>query len=197
MLTVAYPVGVLADEAHDTGSPGEDRGARDEPVRIVAYDREWADRFDQERAALADAIGDWIVGGIHHVGSTAVPGLDAKPVIDILAGVEDLSGSRPCFDRLATLDYVYFPYRSDEMHWFCKPSPSRRTHHLHLVPTDSARFHDELAFRDYLRAHLDVAREYGTLKRRLAVEFRHEREAYTSAKTDFIRETLLRAAVER
>lgn len=185
------------DEAHGLRSPGEHGADSDEPVRIVPYDLAWPERFEQERAALTDAIGDWVVGGIHHVGSTAVPGLDAKPVIDILAGVADLNGSRPCFDRLATLRYVYSPYRGDEMHWFCKPSPSRRTHHLHLVPTDSARFHDELAFRDYLRAHLDVAGEYATLKRRLAVEFRHDREAYTSAKTDFIRETLLRAAVER
>lgn len=184
-------------EAHDAGSPGEDGGASDEPVRIVAYDQEWPERFERERSALADAIGDWVVGGIHHVGSTAVPGLDAKPVIDILAGVPDLSGSRRCFDRLARLRYVYFPYRSDEMHWFCKPAPSRRTHHLHLVPAGSPRFDDELAFRDYLRTHLDVAREYGTLKRSLAVEFRHDREAYTDAKTDFIRETLRRSADER
>lgn len=183
-----------ADEAHDTGSPGEGHGTSDEPVRIVAYDQEWPERFDQERAALTDAIGDWVLGGIHHVGSTAVPGLDAKPVIDILAGVADLSGSRSCFDRLTRLHYVYFPYRSNEMHWFCKPSPSRRTHHLHLVPTGSPRFHDELAFRDYLRTHLDVAREYGTLKRRLAVDFRHDREAYTDAKTGFIRATLVRSA---
>ncbi len=185
------------DEAHDTGSPGDDGGASDEPVRIVVYDHAWPKRFEQERVALDDAIGGWVVGGIHHVGSTAVPDLDAKPVIDILAGVADLNGSRPCFDRLARLRYVYFPYRSDEMHWFCKPSPSRRTHHLHLVPTGSPRFHDELAFRDYLRTHLDVAREYGTLKHRLAVEFRHDREAYTDAKADFIRETLLRAADDR
>ena len=187
---------MLADGAHDTGSLGEDGGWSDEPVRIVTYDLAWPERFEQERAALDDAIGDWVLGGIYHVGSTAVPGLDAKPVIDVLAGVADLSSSRPCFDRLARLRYVYFPYRSDEMHWFCKPSPSRRTHHLHLVPTGSPRFRDELAFRDYLRTHLDVARQYATLKHRLALEFRHDREAYTDEKTDFIRETLLRAAEE-
>jgi GrpB-like predicted nucleotidyltransferase (UPF0157 family) len=185
---------VPTDEAHDTGSPGENTAASDEPVRIVAYDEGWPERFEHERAALATAIGHWVVGGIHHVGSTAIPGMEAKPVIDILVGVEDLGGSRGCFDPLARLRYVYFPYRSDEMHWFCKPDPSRRTHHLHLVPADSPRFHDELAFRDYLRAHRDMVREYGALKRRLAAEFRHDREAYTDAKTDFILMILHRAA---
>src|SRR5271165_1190064 len=99
-------------------------GARpmaDEPVRIVPYDPVWPERFEEERAALADAIGDWVFGGIHHVGSTSVPGLESKPVIDILVGVRDLNESRSCFGRLARLGYLYAPYRSGEMHWFCKP----------------------------------------------------------------------------
>ena len=72
------------------------------------------------------------------------------------------------------------------MHWFCKPDPARRTHHLHLIPTSSPRFADELAFRDYLRAHPDRAKEYGTLKRSLAAEHAEDREAYTRAKADFV-----------
>ena len=95
----------------------------DEPIRIAAYDPAWPARFEQERLALAAAIGDWAVGGIHHIGSTAVPGLDAKPIIDVLVGVEDLEASRACFDPLAGLDYLYAPYRTEEMHWFCKPHP--------------------------------------------------------------------------
>jgi GrpB-like predicted nucleotidyltransferase (UPF0157 family) len=166
----------------------------DEPVRIVPYDSDWPARFEEERALLASAIGDWAVGGIHHVGSTSVPGLDSKPVIDILTGVSSLEESRACFDQLAGLDYLYAPYRTHEMHWFCKPHPSRRTHHLHLVPTTSARFRDELAFRDYLRDHRDVAQEYGVLKRRLAEKFEQDREAYTDAKTDFIIATLRHTA---
>jgi GrpB-like predicted nucleotidyltransferase (UPF0157 family) len=165
----------------------------DEPVRIVPYDPGWPMRFEREREALSAVIGDWVTGGIHHVGSTSVPGLGSKPVIDILVGVRDLEESRSCFDRLAGLGYLYAPYRSGEMHWFCKPDPSRRTHHLHLVPSGSSRFRDELAFRDYLRAHRDVAEEYGALKRRLAKKFRHDREAYTDAKTEFILAIVQRA----
>jgi GrpB-like predicted nucleotidyltransferase (UPF0157 family) len=76
------------------------------------------------------------------------------------------------------------------MHWFCKPHPSRRTHHLHLVPADSQRYADELAFRDCLRADADTASAYALLKRELAQEFAQDREAYTEAKSDFIRRVL-------
>jgi GrpB-like predicted nucleotidyltransferase (UPF0157 family) len=158
----------------------------DEPIRVVRYDPVWPRRFDAERARLAEAIGPWVTGGIHHVGSTAVPGLAAKPVIDILVGVEELSTSRDCFGALAALDYTYAPYLVDEMHWFCKPRPERRTHHLHLVPTGSRRYRDELAFRDALRARPDLAASYQSLKQRLAIEHRLDREAYTEAKRDFI-----------
>lgn len=71
----------------------------DEPVRIGAYDPAWPVQFEAERAALQACIGQWITGGIHHVGSTSVPGLPAKPVIDILAGVESLDNSRPCIEK--------------------------------------------------------------------------------------------------
>jgi GrpB-like predicted nucleotidyltransferase (UPF0157 family) len=164
----------------------------EEPIRIVPYDPSWPLRFEEERAALRAAIGDWAVGGIHHVGSTAVPGLEAKPIIDILVGVHDLETSRSCFDPLIALAYVYAPYRSEEMHWFCKPGPRRRTHHLHVVPAGSSRFRDELAFRDYLRSHSEVASEYGVLKCALARQFEHDREAYTAAKADFVQATLRR-----
>jgi GrpB-like predicted nucleotidyltransferase (UPF0157 family)/ribosomal protein S18 acetylase RimI-like enzyme len=164
--------------------------AADEPIRIVPYDPAWPERFEEERAALQEAIGEWAVGGIHHVGSTAVPGLDAKPIIDILVGVEDLETSRGCFEPLAALDYLYAPYRAEEMHWFCKPHPSRRTHHLHLVPTASTRFDEELAFRDRLRADPTLAGKYAQLKHELAARFEHDREAYTHAKADFIRRAL-------
>ena len=162
----------------------------DEPVRIVPHDPAWPARFEEERVALAEALGEMASGGIHHIGSTAVPGLDAKPIVDILVGVEDLEASRAGFDALTELGYLYAPYRATEMHWFCKPHPSWRTHHLHLVPTTSARFRDELAFRDRLRSSPRLAAEYAALKHRLAAEFPNDREAYTDAKSDFIRRAL-------
>jgi GrpB-like predicted nucleotidyltransferase (UPF0157 family) len=159
----------------------------DEPIRIVAYDPGWPARFAEEQMALQVAIGPWVRGGIHHVGSTAVPGLDAKPIIDILVGVGDLDESRACFAPLAGLDYLYAPYLSEVMHWFCKPDPARRSHHLHLVPTGSKRYRDELAFRDRLRADPEAAEEYAALKHSLAGKFRNDREAYTETKAELIR----------
>ena len=170
---------------------------RDEPVTLVEHDPRWADRFSEERDLLEPVLSRWLLGGIHHVGSTAVPGLDAKPIIDILAGVQDLPNSLDAIEPLAALEYRYAPYRTDEMHWFCKPDPTRRTHHLHLVPSTSPRFEAELAFRDHLRAHPRRAAEYGALKRRLAVRFRHDRQAYTDAKASFITATLRNQTPER
>lgn len=162
----------------------------DEPIQVVAYDPRWPARFERERALLAEAIGPWAGGGIHHVGSTAVPGLEAKPTIDILVGVGDLESARECFEPLAELGYLYAPYLPEEMHWFCKPSPSRREFHLHLVPADSRRFRDELAFRDRLRDSPEVAREYAELKKSLAARFRTDREGYTEGKSDFVARVL-------
>jgi GrpB-like predicted nucleotidyltransferase (UPF0157 family)/GNAT superfamily N-acetyltransferase len=165
----------------------------DEPIRIAPYDPSWPALFSREQTALELAIGEWVSGGIHHVGSTAVPGLEAKPIVDILVGVDDLEASRACFEPLARLDYLYAPYRSEEMHWFCKPHPSRRTHHLHLVPVTSRRFADELAFRDRLRKEPETARVYAALKHSLAARFGDDREAYTDGKGDFIRGVLAAA----
>lgn len=160
--------------------------AKDEAIQLSPYDPTWPAAFDTEAASITTAIGAWITGGIHHVGSTSIPGLAAKPVIDIMAGVAGLESSRACIELLAPLAYLYAPYRQDIMHWFCKPRPDHRTHHLHLVPTGSARFADVLALRDYLRAHPDAAAEYEALKRDLAGRHTHDRQAYTDGKTDLV-----------
>ena len=157
-----------------------------EPVEVVPHRTEWAAAFEEEAGRLRAVIGHWITGGVHHVGSTAVEGLDAKPIIDIAVGVQSLEESWPCIDLLGQLQYLYAPYRADVMHWFCKPDPARRTHHLHLIPTGSPRLTEELAFRDYLRDHPDQAAAYALLKKRLAAKHSHDREAYTAAKTGFI-----------
>jgi GrpB-like predicted nucleotidyltransferase (UPF0157 family) len=159
---------------------------REEPIVLVAYDPAWPRLFEEERAQLKPVLAPWLAGAIEHIGSTAVPGLTAKPVIDIMAAVRDLPSSAHAREAVAPLGYVYFPYRPDVMHWFCKPSPARRTHHLHLVPVDSPLWSDRLLFRDYLRSSPGAAAEYAGLKVALADRYRHDREAYTDAKADFV-----------
>ena len=156
------------------------------PVEIVPYDPSWPAGFEEEANILRHALAAWLAGPIEHIGSTAVPGLAAKPVIDIMAGVHTLDASRPAIDAAAALGYAYAPYRPEFEHWFCKPSFSFRTHHLHIIPVGTTQWLRPIAFRDYLRAHSDIAREYEALKRQLAVQHHLDREAYTQAKHPFI-----------
>ncbi len=159
-------------------------------IVIEEYNPDWPGRFALERLLLADVLRPWLAGPIEHVGSTAVPGLAAKPVIDIMVGIECLEAARPALEPLAAIGYLYAPYRADAMHWLCKPSPEVRTHHLHLVPFRSRLWHDRIAFRDRLRANRELAEEYEQLKRHLADKYPDDREAYTEAKASFIEKVL-------
>jgi len=158
----------------------------DAAVELVPYDLSWPALFDQERAVLASTLAPWLAGPIEHIGSTAVPGLIAKPVIDIMAAVENLDASRASISAVAEIGYVYFPYRADVMHWFCKPSPAIRTHHLHLVPMGSRLWIERLAFRDALRRNPATAADYASLKQQLAKQYKFDREGYTNAKASFV-----------
>jgi GrpB-like predicted nucleotidyltransferase (UPF0157 family) len=169
----------------------------DAPVELVGYQPSWPSLFEAERLLLEAVLGPWLAGGIEHIGSTAVPLLLAKPVIDIMAPVHGLEASRPAIAAAAAAEYVYSPYQPDVMHWFCKPTPGRRTHHLHLVPIGSDLWRERLAFREALRGSPALAAEYADLKTRLAAQFRHDREAYTQAKSPFVQLVLSRAGVLR
>jgi GrpB-like predicted nucleotidyltransferase (UPF0157 family) len=160
------------------------------PIEIVPYDPLWPSKFEAESAFLQRILAPWLAGPIEHVGSTAIPSMPAKPVIDIMAGVQSLEKSKPAISALAGAGYVYFPYRPNVIHWFCKPSPVFRTHHLHLVPFGSQRWVGCLAFRDALRRDAALATEYATLKMSLAKTHRFDREAYTDGKTPFVRRVL-------
>ncbi len=159
-------------------------------IELVSSDAAWPAKFEAERSLLEGILSPWLAGRIEHIGSTAVPGLAAKPVIDVMAPVQSLEASRAAIEAATAAGYVYFPYKPDEMHWFCKPSPAHRTHHLHLVPFGSPLWQQRLAFRDALRADPALAAEYAALKARLATEFRRDREAYTEGKTPFISRVL-------
>jgi GrpB-like predicted nucleotidyltransferase (UPF0157 family)/predicted nucleotidyltransferase len=170
----------------------KDQPNQEEAIHIVPYDSSWPARFQSERKVLAEVLGNWVHGDIHHVGSTAVIGLAAKPVIDIMVGVRNLNEARACIPILDKIGYCYFPYR-DYMHWFCKPSPYHRTHHLHLMEPDDPHWQARIAFRDYLRRNPEARAEYEQLKFRLADTFRNDREAYTDGKKEFVESIVLKA----
>lgn len=160
-------------------------------IELHPYDPNWPGAFDREARVLAAALSGEMLGDMHHVGSTAVPGLAAKPIIDVLMTVPDLEAARAAFPaKLDEIGYDFWAGNPDRTRsFFVKGMPPRgraRTHHLHVVQQESAVVARHIGFRDYLRAHPDEAAAYEALKRQLAAAYRHDREAYTEAKTGFV-----------
>ena len=160
-------------------------------VRLVPYSPEWERQFEEEERLLRAAIGDHVID-IQHVGSTAIPGLDAKPIIDIAVAVRRLGEAEKYVEPLDCLGYEFrreagVPGR----YLFAKGNP--RTHHVHIVEWNSELWQNYLLFRGCLRQHEGVAREYATIKRELARKFETDRGAYTAAKAAFIDSVLKRA----
>lgn len=165
-----------------------------DPIVVVDYDPVWPQTFRTLANRALTALGE-IALGVEHVGSTAVPGLAAKPIVDLDIVVRSTADIPIAIARLAALGYVHegdlgVPGR-DAFRW----PPGEPRHHLYLLPADSPELRRHLAFRDYLRAHPDAARAYGDLKRAAALRHRADREAYMVAKDALIKEILTRALI--
>lgn len=163
-----------------------------EDVALVPYDACWVSQFATERDRLFALFpGDFIA--IEHFGSTAVPGLSAKPIIDILAGVESMSHADTLIDPLCRAKYttsIEFNATLQERRWLMRWANGHRTHHLHIVVYGGLQWRRRLEFREALRSDPALAARYEQHKQRLAAEFRADREAYTDAKAEFVREVL-------
>jgi GrpB-like predicted nucleotidyltransferase (UPF0157 family) len=161
-------------------------GGRDARIEIVEYDPSWPERFVAETTRLAEILP---AVELHHIGSTAVPGLAAKPIIDMMALVADLDTPLPALVHRAGYQYPQaYNATLSGCRWLCRPSASHRTHHLHLV-ADPAELARHLRFRDALRENPQLASEYAALKYDLAERMADDREGYTAAKTAFVRRT--------
>jgi GrpB-like predicted nucleotidyltransferase (UPF0157 family) len=158
-------------------------------VVVVPYDPSWSELFAAERAELEVALEPWLHGGIHHVGSTAVRGLAAKPIIDMIAGVRDLEEARGAFEPLAQLGYEYFPHRPDA-HAFRKQG-----YGVHLTEPGSPIWNERLAFRDALRADSKLAGEYEAWKKRHAAP-EGSPFPYVADKRQFVLAVLERAGID-
>jgi GrpB-like predicted nucleotidyltransferase (UPF0157 family) len=154
-------------------------------VQVVTYDPAWPDLFERVRAYVWPAVRD-VARGVEHVGSTAVPGLSAKPVIDACIVVESRRDVSACIARLGTIGYEH---KGDlgvpDREAFSRPAELPR-HHLYLSPRDSLSLRNHLGLRDYLRAHPVAARQYGELKASLASRFPDDIDGYIAGKTEFI-----------
>lgn len=175
------------DEQELTGVIGLPR----DTVRVVPYHDAWPALFERKAAVLREHIGNLVVD-IQHVGSTSVPGLDAKPIIDIGIALESLASIPPCRRPLLDLGYIdRGDGGSNGGYLFVREiAPAVRAFHLHLVTTDDPQWKNYLRFRDGLRADAALRERYGALKRELQATFAHDRRGYTRAKSDFIRGVL-------
>jgi GrpB-like predicted nucleotidyltransferase (UPF0157 family) len=160
-------------------------------VRLMPHSELWHQLFAEEETQLRNAIGAQ-VAAIEHVGSTAICGLSAKPIIDIAVAMREITDAQK---RVTQLEGIGYKSRGElgipGRQYFTKGAP--RTHHLHMVELGSDLWRSHLLFRDYLRLHSEVAKEYENLKMELARKYRENREAYTEGKANFI-EGVLKAA---
>jgi GrpB-like predicted nucleotidyltransferase (UPF0157 family) len=171
-----------------------------EEVTVVPYDSLWPVLFEAEKIVLQRVLPTDLIGRIEHFGSTAIPGMWAKPIVDMLVEVSSLEKTRIIIAPiLEQRGYDYF-WRASEGEsgppfyaWFIRRDVNgKRTHHIHMVESHFNHW-DRLLFRDYLIAHPDIAFQYQELKLRLAEAFSGDRVAYTRAKTDFIQEVTVQA----
>ena len=166
----------------------------DDPVRVVevvAYDPNWPDRFETERQLLVNLLPT--ATSIEHIGSTSVPGLAAKPIIDILSVVPDVEEIAAGVAGLERLGYMFRPwvFADDEDHlFFPKDTAARRTHHLHVFGRTSPLPHENRIFRDYLATHPEAARRYAVAKRQAADLHPDSRARYGGAKEAIMRQLM-------
>lgn len=163
-------------------------------VQLQPYDPNWLIEFEKEKQQLKEVFGNKIIA-IEHIGSTSVPDMPAKPLIDIIAAIHSFDELQEFIEPLQKLGYEYMPERMfADRKFFPKGPRSNRTHHLNLVLQDNAeQWTQPLLFRDYLRDHPPMRDEYAQLKLSLAKKYKSHREAYTKAKSEFIQRVLQNA----
>ena len=165
-------------------------------VKIVPYSELWKKAFEDEEKILWNVIGEWVID-IQHIGSTSIPGLASKPIIDIAAFVESLIIGEECIEPL---EQVGYEYRHDAgvpgRHFFAKGSKDNRTHFLHIEEINGELWKNHILFRDYLRKHKEAVIEYEELKIKLAKKYENDRDTYTTEKDGFIKRILAMAEKE-
>jgi GrpB-like predicted nucleotidyltransferase (UPF0157 family) len=184
--------------SHSKSQPDSAAAAASRRVLLVPHNIHWADEFGRESAVVAGAMGD-LLAAIHHIGSTAIPGIRAKPVIDILAVVRDVGRLDERNPQWQALGYEAMgEFGIPGRRYFRKDDAAgSRTHQVHAFQAGSPQIERHLAFRDFLRAHRECALQYESLKLRLAELFPADIASYTDGKDEFIKEMDAKAAAWR
>lgn len=168
------------------------------PIIIAEYDPQWPLLFEQERKRIEAVLGNEAIR-FEHIGSTAIPGLASKAVIDIAIGIQCLEMALKYIPLLEGLEYIYEPTFEALLparRFFWKGTPAVHTYHIHMAEVGSPLWVKPIMFRDYLRKHPDEAQHYGELKKSLAERWVNDMDAYVEGKTDFVEGVLVKAARE-
>lgn len=159
---------------------------RKQIIEVVPHDPNWPIQFEEEASQLKPIFYDNFVA-IYHIGSTSVPGLAAKPTIDIILVVKDIESVDKCNDQMEKLGYeAWGEYNIPGRRFFVK-GKDKRTHHVHTFQVGSTEIARHLYFRDYLKSHPDEAKEYANLKIKLAQQFANDRRGYIQNKQDYVK----------
>ena len=155
-------------------------------VELLPYNPKWKKLYKKEEKLLYSAIGEYVLD-IQHVGSTSIPGCKAKPIIDIAVGVKSLKAGEKCIKPLEKLGYEYkYDAGIKGRHFFAKGSEMYRTHYVHVEKINGKLWKNHILFRDYLRSHKEVIKEYNELKEKLAKKYKDNRVAYGMEKDPFV-----------
>jgi GrpB-like predicted nucleotidyltransferase (UPF0157 family) len=174
--------------------------SRQDPIQVVPYDPTWPASFAHARDRVTTALAPWLVGPVEHIGSTAVPGLAAKPIIDMLARITHYEAGTQILPVMSAIGWAHAPEPADRQArtWeFCFPDVAWRTHHLHVVEHQSPDWPTWLAFRDHLRGHPADAAGYARVKQDLAAANDQDRPRYRAGKAPFITSVIARIAEGR
>lgn len=161
----------------------------DKQIIIKAYQKGWHEEYLKERCKFNSLLGEELIA-IEHIGSTAVEGLRAKPLIDMMIGVANLQITDKWTETLSKIGYEYVPKERPNWRFFRKGKWRAGTHHLHVYIYNSDEWRNNILFRDFLKKHEWARKEYEELKEKLAILFPFDRVSYTNAKTPFIQNIL-------
>jgi GrpB-like predicted nucleotidyltransferase (UPF0157 family) len=156
-------------------------------VGVVSYNSNWKKMYKEESEKIKNVLSDIIID-IHHIGSTAIPGIKAKPVVDILVEVEDIEGVNQYNHKMKELGYEAMGEYGIPKRRFFRKGGNNRTHHIHVFQLGNKEIERHINFKEYLIAHPKKAREYSKLKEKLANKYNYDVENYTNSKSDFIKE---------
>ena len=161
-------------------------------VRVVPYQKAWAEEFEREKARILKVCGSKVIV-LEHIGSTSVPGLAAKPIIDIAVGIKKFKDAEKLIRPLNTIGYRFYKSFQRQRLFVAKGPDERRTHYLHVMRYNGVKWKSDQLFRNYLRSHPTVAKQYGELKRKLAKIYQEDRHAYSDKKDSFIKSVITQA----